>query len=117
MESVPNKVETLVGAKMPSLFNNYLTLYAISRNQLKSKIIRRIFDEWFETASYMYTDESLIEDIAIKKRIAWKEQKSIIPKHEHSDYYYKFLETVRKDLTQKGLCPDYIAQIMERINI
>jgi hypothetical protein len=104
-----NKQGNLVGGYVGDRIFNYLSLYCVARNTLKSRIFIKLLLEWISVQKTMFTEPKLIRMItenirAERKRKAYRDMD-----------LDEFREKIEAELLKKGIAIDIVAKILLEI--
>jgi len=103
-----NEETTLLGAQVPNSVSIYLSLFCIADGITKSSIIAQLINKWHKKAKKKFSEKDLIELIAKRGWIAWKERKN---KKKIFSAYIKELE---REIRGK-LPPEMVSEIIQLV--
>lgn len=98
----------LMSFNLPSDLRSFLTLYALGTNTNKSKILRKITNDWYLEA--LTKEDMLINNIAKNIYTAW-EKHNLFTSDPLSDY----MNYVRVELESKKIEPRIVSLIIRKV--
>lgn len=106
-----NENNRRVSIPLQSRASNYLTLYSIAKDSTKSKLIRRLIEDFISTEKKLGTNESkLIELVANRLSMQWK-----IEKANGKISFQDFKNLAKEELEKKGVDHTHISLILIQI--
>jgi (p)ppGpp synthase/HD superfamily hydrolase len=102
---------TFVGAHFPPQIFQYLTLYTLARRTQKTRIIRKLIEDWFIKQRLESSETKLIIDIISRSKQEWDVYRKLYPDRTISQYK----EKIRGELQEKGVNENYIKRIIAGI--
>jgi hypothetical protein len=104
-----NKQGTLIGTYVGDRVFNYLSLYCVAKNTLKSRILTDLFLEWMSRQKWHYNESKLTQMIIDNIK---SERKRMKYRSMNLD---EFREKIEAELIKKGLSLDIVAKILIEI--
>lgn len=104
----------LVGASLPLLIHNYITLYTLAKGMSKTKIFKNLLDDWISSQKERgETEEELISKIIYRANAQWRVEKA---RRRSGKPFSQFIKELEDELYYKGLSEVYVKAVINGVN-
>jgi len=104
----------LVGVSVSPRVHEYLTLYTLAKGSTKTKIFKKLLEDWILEKQEKETETELLRAIVQRVNTQWKIEKSSAISTTTTPFKH-FKEDLEAELIDKGVSPIHIEKILTEI--